>query len=202
MTDVFKIIFVIGFISGAVLRRVCLRRAHAGYKEEITYVRKSALDLTLLGLTGVSMQIIPIIYLCTNWFDFADYPLDMATPLTYAGWLGAPVFACAIWLLWRSHVDLGRNWSPLLRIRKEHTLAVNGVYSRIRHPMYAAHWLWVLAQLLLLQNWIAGPAMLITFLPVYLLRTPHEEQMMIETFGDEYKEYMKRTGRIIPRFSS
>jgi protein-S-isoprenylcysteine O-methyltransferase Ste14 len=50
-----------------------------------------------------------------------------------------------------------------------------------------------------LHNWIVGPAFLVTFLPVYLRRVPHEEQMMLNNFGPEYREYMDRTGRIIPR---
>jgi protein-S-isoprenylcysteine O-methyltransferase Ste14 len=65
--------------------------------------------------------------------------------------------------------------------------------------MYAAHLLWGFAQALLLQNWIAGLAMLMFFLPVYLYRVPREEQMMIEHFGEEYRLYMSRSGRIIPR---
>jgi len=65
--------------------------------------------------------------------------------------------------------------------------------------MYAAHLLWGIAQALLLQNWIAGLSMLVFFLPVYLYRVPHEEQMMLEHFGEEYRSYMNRTGRIIPR---
>ena len=37
-------------------------------------------------------------------------------------------------------------------------LVTNGIYRRIRHPMYSAFWLWAIAQALLLPNWIAGPA--------------------------------------------
>lgn len=40
----------------------------------------------------------------------------------------------AVWLLWRSHADLGRNWSPMLEIRQEQSLATQGVYRLIRHP--------------------------------------------------------------------
>jgi protein-S-isoprenylcysteine O-methyltransferase Ste14 len=52
---------------------------------------------------------------------------------------------------------------------------------------------------LLLQNWIAGWASLVLFLPVYLLRVPREEQMMLDEFAEEYRTYMNRTGRVIPR---
>jgi len=63
--------------------------------------------------------------------------------------------------------------------------------------MYAAHWLWGIAQALLLQNWIAGLAFLASFIPLYLLLVPREEQMMLEYFGEEHRLYMNRTGRVI-----
>ncbi len=72
------------------------------------------------------------------------------------------------------------------------------ILDHIRHPTYAAHWLWAIAQALLLQNWIAGLAMLASFLSLYLLRVPREEEMMLEHFGEEYGSYMNRTGRVIP----
>jgi protein-S-isoprenylcysteine O-methyltransferase Ste14 len=64
--------------------------------------------------------------------------------------------------------------------------------------MYAAHLLWGVAQVFLLQNWIVGFSMLITVLPGYLYRARVEEQMMLDHFGEEYREYMERTGRLFP----
>src|SRR5262249_20357635 len=80
------------------------------------------------------------------------------------------------------------------------TLVTSGVYSRVRHPMYSAFWLWALAQALLLPNWIAGPAGLIGFGTLFFLRVGREETLLIETFGDDYRRYMARPSRILPRF--
>ena len=107
-----------------------------------------------------------------------------------------------LWLLWRAHADLGRNWSPRLQITEEHRLVTQGVYAHIRHPIYAAVWLTGLAQLLMLANWIAGPACLILYLPGYLVRVPREEGMMRDHFGDEYRAYAERTGAIFPTWFS
>ena len=114
--------------------------------------------------------------------------------------VGALVFAAGGWLLWRSHAELGRNFSPTLQLVENHSLVTDGVFSRIRHPMYSAHLLWAIAQILLLQNWIAGPAFLVVQIPLYLRRIPAEERMMLGQFGEEYREYMGRTGRLFPRF--
>jgi protein-S-isoprenylcysteine O-methyltransferase Ste14 len=48
-------------------------------------------------------------------------------------------------------------------------------------------------------NWIFVAICALSILGL-LWRVPKEEQMMIETFGDEYKDYMKRTGRFFPKF--
>jgi protein-S-isoprenylcysteine O-methyltransferase Ste14 len=70
----------------------------------------------------------------------------------------------------------------------------------IRHPMYASQWVWVFAQPLLLQNWIAGFLNLLVFIPFYFLRVKAEEQMMMEKFGDQYHTYIHRVGAIFPKF--
>ncbi len=77
-------------------------------------------------------------------------------------------------------------------------LVTEGVYRCIRHPMYTSMWLWSIAQALLLWNWIAGWASLALFLPLYVLRVPREERMMLEYFGDAYRMYMNRTARVVP----
>jgi protein-S-isoprenylcysteine O-methyltransferase Ste14 len=115
------------------------------------------------------------------------------------GGVGTLLLAAAVWLFWRAHRDLGTNWSPSLEIGAGQTLVTKGVYHTIRHPMYASHLLWGLGQALLLHNWIAGLAGLLTFLPLYLLRLPREERMMLDHFGDAYRAYAAETGRIVPR---
>jgi len=72
--------------------------------------------------------------------------------------LGAALIHQVLLHLWRSHAELGKSFSPGLKIGKNHRLVTTGVRERVRHPTRAAHLLWAIAQILLLQNWIAGPA--------------------------------------------
>ncbi len=183
-------------VVGAVVRGLYVRRYG---KPTIADDLNTRLDKLLLLLSGLGMQIIPIVYLLTGWLDFVDYGLSGAASLAL-GVIGALIFALGVWLLWRSHAELGRNFSPSLQIVEDHVLITDGVFRRIRHPMYTAHLLWGIAQMLLLQNWIAGPAFLVVQLPLYVRRIPAEERMMLEQFGDEYRQYMGRTGRLFPRF--
>lgn len=94
---------------------------------------------------------------------------------------------------------MGLNWSVSLEVRDEHTLVTNGIYSAIRHPMYAAIWLWVILQALLLNNYVVGFSGIVFFGLLYFLRVGKEEEMMIRQFGQQYKEYKTRTNRIFPK---
>lgn len=193
LTDaIFKGFYLAGLIAAFVIRYPAARRRK---QERIKETRQSGRERLLLALTSLGLPLLPMVYLLTPWFNFADYSLPV-----WSGQAGMAVFSLGIWLLWRSQVDLGRNWSSTLEVREEHFLVTDGVYKHIRHPMYAAHWLLGLGQVLLLQNWIAGWSMLATFIPLYLTRVKLEEQMMLDNFGEAYRSYMSRTGRIIPKF--
>jgi protein-S-isoprenylcysteine O-methyltransferase Ste14 len=146
----------------------------------------------------LGMLFVPAVHALTPWLDRADYRLSPRAE-RWTGGIGAVVLAVAVWLFWRSHADLGRNWSPSLQLHEGHELVTGGVYRWIRHPMYASQWVWGVAQVLLLRNRISGPAGLVLFAPLYLSRVPREEQMMLERFGEAYRAYMSRTGRVFPR---
>jgi protein-S-isoprenylcysteine O-methyltransferase Ste14 len=188
--NTFEVVFLVGFVVGSVIRKIYTAKSK-GVKAAVKY--SNVLDIILVGTVGVGM-IMPLLYLFTPWLDFANY----AQP-GWSGWVGTVTFAGAIFLLWGSHSDLGRNWSATLRITEQHSLVTNGVYRYIRHPLYTAHLLWAIAQGLLLSNWLAGWAFLVLSVPLYVVRVPKEEQMMLEHFGEQYREYMSRTGRLIPR---
>ena len=95
-------------------------------------------------------------------------------------------------------MPLGEQCEHRVDVRENHRLVTEGVYRHLRHPMYTAFWLWAAAQALLLPNWIAGLSGLFGFGTLYFLRIGKEEQLMLDTFGDEYRVYMARTRRVIP----
>jgi len=163
-------------------------------QEKMSERRVTSQEKTLLGLLLLGGLIVPIIYAATNWLNFANYTLP-----AWAGWLGVLLTAGALFVFWRAHADLGLNWSPTLEIREKHELITRGIYGVIRHPMYASQWLLVIAQPLLLHNWIAGFLNLLVFIPFYLLRVKAEEKMMLDSFGLQYQEYMKTTGGVLPK---
>lgn len=152
-------------------------------------------DTPLVYLPALGFFVIPLVYVLTTLLSFADYTLPVG-----AGLAGTAVFALALWLLWRSHADLGRSFSPIIEVVAGQQLVTDGIYRRMRHPMYSAHLVWGFAQPLLLWNWVAGFSLLATLIPLLLVRIPAEERMMHEQFGRAYDDYMARTGRLFPRF--
>jgi len=186
-----NLVFLIGVIVYVSVRGVFGGRTKRNQK---VVSRVDTRDRALVAVVIVGNMILPALYLFTPWLAFADYRLPAFIP-----WCGAVVMVIALWLFWRAHADLGLNWSITLEMRKGHELIVHGVYRRIRHPMYAAIFLFAVAQALLLQNWLAGWAGFVTVALLYFVRTPREEKMMCDYFGESYRDYMQRTGRLWPR---
>lgn len=162
-------------------------------RNEVVKSTNVSVEKVLLALVFLGASFIPIIHLATGVLSFASYKLPI-----WAAIFGAVMLLPGLWLFWRSHVDLGRNWSVTTELHDEQTLVTNGVYNRVRHPMYTAIWILFLAQPLLVQNWIAGLSGPITFAILYLVRVPYEEAMMVERFGKQYSEYKQRSGRLWP----
>ena len=188
------IVFLAGFITYVVIRGVFESRAKGNEK---VVRRVDGPEKAVMVIVFVGNLLLPILYLFTPLLSFANYHLP-----AFAPWCGVMVMAAALWLFYRAHSDLGANWSPTLEMRKGHELVTHGVYRSIRHPMYASIWLFGLSQGLLLENWLAGWSAFATFAVMYFVRAPREERMMCEFFGEEYREYMKRTGRIFPRMNT
>ena len=189
--DIFTAIYFVAIIVEMVIRAPLNKKRK---QEKMSERRVTVQEKTLLALLFVGMFFVPIIYAATDWLDFANYTLP-----AWAGWLGVALIAGAILVFWRAHTDLGLNWSPTLEIREKHELVTRGIYGYIRHPMYASQWLWVIAQPLLLQNWIAGFINLLVFIPFYFLRVGAEERLMLEQFGEQYRSYMQKVGAVFPK---
>lgn len=163
-------------------RRVAVRRDSRDARENA---------LLLISLSGLG--ILPLLYVATAFPRFADYTFRPAQ-----AWIGVLFAVAALLLFQMTHRALGRNWSVTLQLRQDHKLITSGIYRKIRHPMYTAFWLWAVAQACLLPNWFAGFAGLVGFGVLFIGRIGREERMMLETFGDDYREYMSKTYRIIP----
>src|SRR5712692_7979515 len=181
-------------VLAATVVMIAIRAPH-GRRSRSVRVAKShqtPLETGLLVLAWIAF-FVPLIWVASPAFSFAEYPLRSG-PLSS----GVMCFVIGLWLFYRSHADLGTNWSITLEVRDQHQLITQGVYRRIRHPMSSALALYAVAHVLVIPNWVAGPSNLVAFAVLFALRVRAEERMMIEQFGDEYTAYVARTKRLVP----
>lgn len=125
-------------------------------------------------------------------------------------WTSIPLPACVRWsgvgiatagflLLESSHRALGQNWSDQPRITESQQLVQSGLYQWIRHPIYSSFLLILGSTLLITANWFVGGLWIVTISSDGLIRIRYEEAAMLKKFGKEYKDYLSRTGLLLPR---
>ncbi|MEM6376727.1 MAG: protein-S-isoprenylcysteine O-methyltransferase [Bacteroidota bacterium] len=185
-----KITFMIFWVSTGFIRAPFERQSK---QVEVSIDRKNTEEKILLFGAVIGMMLLPLIYTFTPLLSFANY--DPSLIINVIGFL---LILPTLWLFYRSHKDLGRNWSPSLEVRTDHSLVDVGVYHLIRHPMYTAIWMWVILQACLLPNFIGGFSGIVAFGLLYFLGVGKEEKMMKDRFGAYYVQYKNRTKRLIP----
>jgi protein-S-isoprenylcysteine O-methyltransferase Ste14 len=189
-----KLLWLLGIVGWFAIRYPFQRRAQ---RLGVARAAGGAGDRIALGIAGAGQFFLPALYVAvslgTGRTLFADYPFQPAQ-----GWLGLFALGTALVLFRVTHKQLGRNWSVSLETRAGHQLVTDGLYAWVRHPMYSSFLMSAIAQALLLPNWIAGPIGLASFTVLFLFRAGREEALMIETFGEDYRGYVRRTARIVP----
>jgi protein-S-isoprenylcysteine O-methyltransferase Ste14 len=189
-STVCEIVWFAGLVAWYVIRYPFERRAKkVGVTKSLFGWRESG----LLSLAFFGLWIVPLIYSLTGFPAALDRPRVPAIAI-----LGVVALCGALLLFYRSHADLGKNWSISLQIRNEHRLVTTGIYRFVRHPMYSSFFLLAVAQLMLLPNWFAGATGLIGVGMLYAFRIRQEERMMMERFGAGYRDYIAHTARLIP----
>jgi protein-S-isoprenylcysteine O-methyltransferase Ste14 len=181
-------------ILAASVVMVVIRAPHGRRSRKVNVVRsyKGPREVALLTLAWMGF-LVPLIWVASPVFSFAEYSLR---PWPFAA--GLLCLLGGLWWFHRSHSDLGTYWSVTLEVRENHRLITQGVYSHVRHPMYAALFLYSVGQALVIPNWVVGPSYLVAFGILFALRIGAEERMMLETFGDDYVAYRARTKLLVP----
>ena len=147
--------------------------------------------LRLVGLAGVAGLIAYLINpACMAW---AAVPLPV-----WLRWTGVGLALIGGLLLVWMFRTLGRNLTDTVVTRKQHTLVTNGPYRWVRHPLYSSVAMLTLANFLAAANWFFIVAGCLMFL-LLAIRTRKEEENLVARFGDDYRNYMQRTGRFVPR---
>jgi protein-S-isoprenylcysteine O-methyltransferase Ste14 len=167
-------------------------RSHTG--EKLDRWQEGAFILFGLRLTALVFFVGGIAWMIdSQWMAWSSMPIPV-----WLRWVGLAVAVCAgiVWV-WTVHT-LDKNLTDTVVTRKDHSLVVSGPYRWVRHPFYTATFVGLVAGSVAMANWffLVLGALGIGFL---VARTRIEEGKLVERFGDEYRDYMKRTGRFVPR---
>jgi protein-S-isoprenylcysteine O-methyltransferase Ste14 len=146
----------------------------------------------LLGMIGFASVLTFTIN--PGWLEFSN----LSFPI-WLRWTGVGIAIFGFILLQWSQMTLGKSWSDTPRMMKEQTLITSGPYRFIRHPIYTAFLLILGSLLFISSNWLIGLAWIGMTVLEIVSRVAFEENLMLEYFGDQYREYMEKTGQLLPR---
>jgi protein-S-isoprenylcysteine O-methyltransferase Ste14 len=187
----FALVALVGCLSTSAYYR---RRARV---EGETIPRRRETPLLLAGRAFVALPLfLAIITYVVNppWMVWAELPLPGWT--RWAGVaLGLLTVPAARWVF----TSLGRNVSETVLTKSHHALVTTGPYRWIRHPLYTTGIALVLAIGLMAASWFILLFGLVTLASMRFVVIPLEERELLMKFGDAYRAYMQRTGRLLPR---
>jgi protein-S-isoprenylcysteine O-methyltransferase Ste14 len=128
------------------------------------------------------------------WMAWSSIPLPVGLR-----WLGAAVGLGALPLVYWVVSSIGNNISETFLTKEKHVLVTHGPYRWVRHPLYSIATIAWVSLSILAANWFMLAMACVAFIGIAALVIPREEAELIRRFGDEYREYVLRTGRLAPR---
>jgi protein-S-isoprenylcysteine O-methyltransferase len=112
--------------------------------------------------------------------------------------VGLVLMLAGIAFRWHAMSVLGRFFTVNVSIQEGHTLVETGPYRYIRHPSYTGALITEVGVGLALGNWASLLALLVFAGIAYAYRISIEEKALLAALGDPYRDYMRRTTRLIP----
>jgi protein-S-isoprenylcysteine O-methyltransferase Ste14 len=191
----FRLIFIGVFALGLSIS-IYYRRLARKSGEVIS--RRQEGTLALILRAAMALPLLLAILFCAfvpRWMEWSAISLPV-----WVRWAGAGLgVACLPLLLWVFN-SIGSNISETVLTKRGHKLVTWGPYRWVRHPLYGAALLEILALSLIAGNWFMALLWLIGVLVFRYVVIPMEEAKLIAAFDGEYEQYMARTGALAPRF--
>jgi len=195
--NIFRILAALILFTAIGISSYFRRKADRDSGERISRSVDGRVMMTLIKIAGLVLWLSPLIYLINpRWMVWSKIGLP-----EWVRWLGVGIgILCSIGVYWLFS-SIGSGITPTSATRQQHALVTNGPYRWVRHPLYTVGSSLFLAFGMIADNWFVAGLGILTFI-LMAVRTPKEEANLIEKFGDEYREYMKRTGRFLPKLGS
>jgi protein-S-isoprenylcysteine O-methyltransferase Ste14 len=192
--NIFRILAALILFTAIGISSYYRRKADKDTGEKISRKVDGTLTMTLIKIGGLILWLSPLVYLINpNWMNWSKIGLPESIR-----WLGVGIgILCGFGIYWLFS-SIGSGISPTSATRQQHQLVTNGPYRWVRHPLYTIGSSLFISFGMISDNWFVAALGVLAFLGM-ATRTPKEEANLIEKFGDEYREYMKKTGRYLPK---
>ena len=192
--NIFRIVAAVILFSAMGISGYFRRKADRESGEKLSRKVDGTPMMTAIRIGGLILWLSPLVYLINPiWMAWSKIGLPDSIRLT-----GVSIgILCVLGIYWLFS-SIGTGITPVSATRKEHKLVTHGIYHYIRHPLYTLGSSLFISFGMMADNWFIAALGILTFI-LMAIRTPKEEANLIEKFGDEYREYMKRTGRFLPK---
>ena len=192
--NIFRILAAVILITGMAISSYYRRKADRDSGEKLSRNADGNAMMTVIRVGGLILWLSPFVYLINPaWMAWARVGFP-----DWVRWLGVGFgILCTLGIYWLFS-SIGTGITPVSATRKEHKLVTSGPYRWVRHPLYTVGSSMFISFGMMADNWFIAVLGILTFI-LMAIRTPKEEANLIEKFGDEYREYMKRTGRYLPK---
>lgn len=192
--NIFRLFAALVLFSGVGISSYYRRKADRDSGETISRAVDGSVMMTLIRLGGLLLWLSPLVYLVNpHWMVWSKLGLPQGVR-----WLGVVIGVLSVFGIYWLFSSIGSGITPTSATRKQHTLVTSGPYRWVRHPLYTVGSSMFIAFGMMADSWFIAALGILTFI-LMAIRTSKEEANLIEKFGDEYREYMKRTGRFFPK---
>lgn len=195
--NIFRILAALILLTGMGISSYFRIKADKETGEKISRKVDGSVMMNIIKFGGLILWLSPFVYLVNpQWMAWSKIGLP-----ELLRWLGVGIgILCVLGIYWLFS-SIGSGISPTSATRKEHTLSTSGPYRWVRHPLYTIGSTLFISFGMIADNWFIAALGVLAFIAM-AKRTPQEETNLIEKFGDDYREYMKRTGRFFPKLGS
>jgi protein-S-isoprenylcysteine O-methyltransferase Ste14 len=195
--NVFRTLAAIILFSGVGISIYYRRRADRETGEKVARSVDGSIMMTIIKVFGLLLWFSPLVYLLNpGWMAWSRIGLPDGLR-----WLGVVIgMFCVLGIYWLFS-SIGSGITPTSATRRQHRLVKRGPYRWVRHPLYTVGSSLFVAFGMMADNWFIAAVGILAFIAM-AIRTTKEEANLIEKFGDEYREYMKHTGRFLPKIGS
>jgi protein-S-isoprenylcysteine O-methyltransferase Ste14 len=193
--NIFRLLAAVILITGMSISSYYRRKADRESGEKISRNADGSLMATVIRIGGLHLWLSPFVYLINPaWMAWSKIGLP-----EWIRWLGVVIGVLCVAGVYWLFSSIGGGITPTSATRREHTLVTSGPYRWVRHPLYTIGSSMFISFGMMADNWYIALLGILAFIAM-AVRTPKEEANLVEKFGDEYREYITRTGRFLPKF--